>query len=181
MKRAGRLLACALALAVAGCGSGSRYPEGRQWGVRSLLPKNLVDTLEGAERLQLIALDEEDAFPEHLATSRRSSVRAAVELTSAGDRERLIRALYRAVRDGGGYMLCFHPHHAIRGWHRGVEFEIVLCLSCRHGYVPDGEGGEQTVVFHPKELSDISDELFEPMGLSFDWKIPHFGGWVQKQ
>jgi hypothetical protein len=180
MRGARAPLACALLL-MAGCGYRSRYPEAREWGTRSLLPKNFVERLEGAERLQLVALDEEHAFPEHMKTHARSSIRAVVDVTSEADRERLIRTFYRAVRDADGWLLCFHPHHAIRGWYQGVPFEIVMCLGCRHMYVPDDEGGEQMVVFNPAELSEVSAQFFEPRGLSFDWTIPYFGGWVQKK
>jgi hypothetical protein len=176
-----RLLLAGALLLMAGCGYRSRYSEGRDDEVRSRLPKTFIETLEGAERLQLVALDEEDAFPEHMKTYARASVRAVVDLTSEVDRQRLIRTLYRAILQAEGYMLCFHPHHAIRGWRKGVPFEIVMCLSCRHMYVPDGVGGEQMVVFRPTELNEVAERFFEPNGLSFDWTIPYFGGWVQNK
>jgi hypothetical protein len=181
MSAARAVFAFALLLPVAGCGYRSRYPEGRDHAVRSRLPKTFMETLEGAERLQLVALDEPAAFPAHMITSRRAGVRAAVDVTSQDDRARLIRTFYRAIRDADRSMLCFHPHHAIRGWHQGVPFEIVMCLSCRNLNVPDGAGGERMVSFEPGELSDVSTRFFEPQGLSFDWKIPYFGGWVQKK
>ena len=172
------LLICALFLLVAGC-SRSRYPEGRDETVRQRLPKKFLLDLEQADRLQLVAIDELGATPDRLV--RPYSIRGAVDITSPAARERVIRTFYRAVRDGGGYFLCWNPHHAIRAWRQGVLTEIVMCMSCAHLYVPDGEGGERMVVFKPEELTDLFTPFLEPRGLRFDPTKGHFGGWVEKK
>ena len=92
MRAARALVAFALLVPLAGCGYRSRYPEGRDAAVRSHLPKTFIEMLEGADRLELVALDEPKAFPVHMKTSGRSGVRAAFDVISQVDRERLIRA-----------------------------------------------------------------------------------------
>jgi hypothetical protein len=168
-------------LLLAGCGFRSRYAEGRDKVVRSALPKKFPgEILEQADRLQVVALDEPGAFPEHLALSSQYSVRAAVEVTSAVERERLIRTLYRAVHDATLIALCFHPHHAIRAWKGGASIEIVVCLSCLQVSVPDGEGNHPDVAIAPWELKEVFDAILEPRGLHFDPTQDYFGRWVQK-
>jgi len=176
-----RVLVVGGLLILAGCGFRSHYREGRDDVVRSALPKRFPgEILEQADRLQLVALDEPGAFPEHLATSSQYSVRAAVDVPSAAERERLVRTLYRAVHDATLMALCFHPHHAIRAWRKVVAIEIVVCFSCLQIAVPDGEGNNPVVAIKPWELLELFDQVFEARGLHFDRTHDHFGRWVEK-
>ncbi|HEY7372669.1 MAG TPA: hypothetical protein VIF57_10955 [Polyangia bacterium] len=165
--------------ALGGCHR-SRYPEGRDPTVRERLPKKFpIDVLEQADRLEVLALDEPDRFTGRLATNPNVSVRAAVDVESPAQRERLIRTLYRSIHDATLMALCFHPHHAIRARRGADTIEIVVCFSCLQIAVPDGEGGYPTVAIRPGDLLDLFDGIFERQRrLRFDRAKDNFGSWV---
>jgi hypothetical protein len=168
-------------LLFAGCTRRSAFPEGRDPVVRASLPETFpVDVLEKADRLDLLALDEEGAFPEHLRGWPRASIRAVVQVDAPALRERVIRSLYRGVRDAKMALLCFHPHHAIRARRAGVEIEIAICLHCANFMVRDAGGHDAAVAIHPTELMALFDEVFATRGIRFDVNPDIYGRWVPK-
>jgi hypothetical protein len=160
-----------------GCERLSAHPEGRDDSVRYQLPPGTVELLERADAMEVLALGEwsdDGASTEPSVYGRPVVGRASVPYD---EQPRVARALYRAMGDAYGVMLCFDPHHAIR-LRRGREIlEIVICFHCLQMTV--GAGSERFLAIAPGPLRPVLDELLErEAGLRFVYDASPHARWV---
>jgi hypothetical protein len=118
------------------------------------LPADVVAILENADEFQLLSLKPLSQMRGGTAKwgdkerFRDEGVVGKVILKDAKERQRIIEALYGAIRgqEHRASAGCFWPHHGIRARKGDKAVDIVICFHCSQAYVHTDKGKGHRVI-----------------------------------
>jgi hypothetical protein len=115
--------------------------------------------IEVPEKITLLSIDgnaykagEEPKTPEHY---REYPLLGKVEITDAGQREEIMRALQRGISEGTDFQaFCFWPRHTVLTEQHGHTREYIVCFECTWVAIYEDGNHSRTVTTstHAKEL-----------------------------
>jgi hypothetical protein len=156
MGRATVALLIALSCLPAGaCGEPDPDFEARA-SLNEALVTTIFEVLAEPDELDLLTLAHrpfKDTPPERMFHGYPVLGRASI--TDRAQQRSLVGAFYQSAREGGGYMLCFMPHHALHAVRGDAVVDIVICFGCLQYVVYDGQRRPMT------QLSPLAGPLFQ--------------------
>jgi hypothetical protein len=126
-----RAVSC-LALVLGACGEPEPWWEAHA-SLDRALRTSVWQVLEKPDRLELLTLSH------HLEDGGFHGYPVLGRVALEGEEARaLVSGFYQSARDGGPYLLCFMPHHALHAERDGRVVDLVLCFHCLQYRLYDG-------------------------------------------
>ncbi len=121
---------------------------------RKTIPAEVKRILVGAQQLELFSIGTPLADAPTLTTDtfQTCTLRGKAKIDDISEREELLNALYKGIRESADPAICFEPGFALRATSNGETVELLICFECRQI--------EITFAGH-KQMIDTSDSPLE--------------------
>lgn len=105
------------------------------------IPSPYIEALRQGSDFELSSIDPGKLVGDGTNGPMRSYTKlGSIRPSSASQREAIIRAIERSVRESGpDGVACFAPRHAVRVKHKGTTFDFMICFECHGLWIYNGD------------------------------------------